>query len=530
MGRRFRRWSPLLLLLLSSWASLPTGDAKKRRQLSHEQKEARRRRKSGQRERPSVASPGALSADECARIVGTVREMALLDSGAVTAPAGMAEGTVRTSDVAALPREKFDWVYARMRDTLERANAEAWGFSALGKMEGIQIARYDGAKGGHYTWHPDAVVANQYESARSSDFGGQNRLLSASVQLSGADAYSGGDVQIAEANVTRDIGAVVVFPSYQLHRVFPVTAGERWSLVVWLRGADKAGEYWNDARRSYRALQRSAAPGLAMAALSTLATVYSHLDRAAESIPLYEKALALEPSDPTVLSNQADSYTRIGKDADAIRVHTKALVAHPAQLWSLRGRGSVLLRQERHAEAAADLERATELAPGDEVAQLSLGLSLFGLVRSHRGDASYHAPAIEALSAAVALGRLDPASTATAHVGLAKLHASRPKKIDMTAALAAADAAVGATQDAPSLGERAAQECSGPQCAAEAERALSHAREDALRIRALLRRKQGMNTGALEDYRALAALVPSDPAVAKSIADLSAALLSGGRA
>ena len=31
------------LLLLSSWASLPTGDAKKRRQLSHEQKEARRK-------------------------------------------------------------------------------------------------------------------------------------------------------------------------------------------------------------------------------------------------------------------------------------------------------------------------------------------------------------------------------------------------------------------------------------------------------------------------------------------------------
>eukprot|EP01045_Picozoa_sp_COSAG04_P057377 COSAG04_NODE_27308_length_284_cov_1.113514_1_plen_78_part_01 len=78
MGRRCRRRSPLLfLLLLSSWASLPTGDAKKRRQLSHEQKEARRRRKSGQRERPSVARLGALTPDECAGIVGTVREMAL---------------------------------------------------------------------------------------------------------------------------------------------------------------------------------------------------------------------------------------------------------------------------------------------------------------------------------------------------------------------------------------------------------------------------------------------------------------------
>ena len=28
------------------------------------------------------------------------------------------------------------------------------GYSTLGEMEDIQIAHYDGTKGGHYTWHP----------------------------------------------------------------------------------------------------------------------------------------------------------------------------------------------------------------------------------------------------------------------------------------------------------------------------------------------------------------------------------------
>ena len=46
-------------------------------------------------------------------------------------------------------------------------------------------------------------------------------------------------------------GAVVVFPSFQLHRVFPVLSGERYSLVVWLHGEDGAGEYWEDATRAY---------------------------------------------------------------------------------------------------------------------------------------------------------------------------------------------------------------------------------------------------------------------------------------
>ena len=107
--------------------------------------------------------------------------------------------------MTALSRIQFKWVYERMQQHLARANDDVWGYSHLGEMEDIQIARYSGDRSGHYTWHPDAVYTNKYgeTSATRSQYGGFNRLLSASVQLSAADAYEGGDLQIGTINATR---------------------------------------------------------------------------------------------------------------------------------------------------------------------------------------------------------------------------------------------------------------------------------------------------------------------------------------
>ena len=170
------------------------------------------------------------------------------------------DDSVRTSEVTALSPRQFDWVYERMRAHLTLANEDKWGYGQLGEMEDIQIARYHSDRGGHYSWHPDASFANQYASASAGAaagstqqrFKGQNRLLSASVQLSLPEHYTGGDLQVGSQNATRELGAVVVFPSYQLHRVYPVLSGERYSLVVWLHGEDVGGDYWADAEQSYR--------------------------------------------------------------------------------------------------------------------------------------------------------------------------------------------------------------------------------------------------------------------------------------
>ena len=66
------------------------------------------------------------------------------------------------------------------------------------------------------------------------------RKLTMVVQLSESDAYSGGvlelmpDANIHAAETGR--GTATVFPSFVLHRVTPVTAGERWSLTIWSHG------------------------------------------------------------------------------------------------------------------------------------------------------------------------------------------------------------------------------------------------------------------------------------------------------
>jgi len=38
------------------------------------------------------------------------------------------------------------------------------------------------------------------------------------------------------ASMSRDLGTMVIFPSYVPHRVVPVTSGTRKALVVWAAG------------------------------------------------------------------------------------------------------------------------------------------------------------------------------------------------------------------------------------------------------------------------------------------------------
>ena len=68
------------------------------------------------------------------------------------------------------------------------------------------------------------------------------RKLSLSLQLSDGADYQGGELQ-AQVRSRIEVapkarGAVIAFPSYVLHRVMPITAGVRKSLVVWALGPE----------------------------------------------------------------------------------------------------------------------------------------------------------------------------------------------------------------------------------------------------------------------------------------------------
>ena len=88
---------------------------------------------------------------------------------------------------------------------------------------------YDSSDRGFYNWHTDFAPIRPL------------RKLSISIQLSRSEDYEGGDLElmygIEPQKLDRTRGAFIVFPSFMLHRVTPVTRGTRWSLVAWILGA-----------------------------------------------------------------------------------------------------------------------------------------------------------------------------------------------------------------------------------------------------------------------------------------------------
>ena len=66
------------------------------------------------------------------------------------------------------------------------------------------------------------------------------RKLSGSIQLTDPKEYKGGELYLYDDYpgqiMKQEQGTLILFPSYTLHEVKPVTKGERNSLVFWVTG------------------------------------------------------------------------------------------------------------------------------------------------------------------------------------------------------------------------------------------------------------------------------------------------------
>jgi PKHD-type hydroxylase len=139
------------------------------------------------------------------------------------------ENTIRKSNIKWLPvNDEWNWVYDRVSNQIMEANKALWQFNLHTIIDNIQYTEYEG-NGGHYDWHLDI-------GPRSIN----HRKVSVVVQLSNPDDYVGGNLELHPGSnsfaVPRAKGAVVVFPSFLLHRVTPLTSGLRRSLVLWAGG------------------------------------------------------------------------------------------------------------------------------------------------------------------------------------------------------------------------------------------------------------------------------------------------------
>ncbi len=134
----------------------------------------------------------------------------------------------RKSNVCFLqPSDETYWIFERLAGATEQLNDNHFQFELSGFGEGFQFTEYV-APAGKYGWHADNSPGQRI------------RKLTLVAQLSEPDDYEGGLLQINpagnEMTIELERGQVAAFPSHVLHQVTPVTAGSRYSLVVWATG------------------------------------------------------------------------------------------------------------------------------------------------------------------------------------------------------------------------------------------------------------------------------------------------------
>ena len=172
--------------------------------------------------------PLALSQSECDTLIALCQSAPMTDAGLVRATTAHRIRRAELSWLDDLPEAA--WVMDRMMRVVAETNREAFNFDLTEFAESPQVARYGAEREAHFDWHSDI----------GSGALAVKRKLTIVVQLSDPLDYDNGNLELRpDANIhptPRDRGTAIVFPSFVLHRVTPVTKGTRWSLTLWSHG------------------------------------------------------------------------------------------------------------------------------------------------------------------------------------------------------------------------------------------------------------------------------------------------------
>jgi PKHD-type hydroxylase len=166
----------------------------------------------------------AFTKEECQTIVNIAKDKGLIKGKT------KGETDVRDSKISWLyPIDGIDWVFRRVTDITLNLNERFFNFDLFGINEGFQFTNYE-APSGKYGKHVDRATNMLV------------RKLSISIQLTDPEEYEGGELKIYDGDdekasvMDKAQGTLILFPSYVLHEVMPVTKGERNSLVTWVTG------------------------------------------------------------------------------------------------------------------------------------------------------------------------------------------------------------------------------------------------------------------------------------------------------
>ena len=173
------------------------------------------------------------SNDEIAYLEQMVHENYTFSKGKVgTVELGNLDSSVYNNrDIAYLPpNDDTKWLYEKLEQLVVQANEALFNFSITHVTDLIHYVIYP-ENGGHLDWHMDI-----------GKLGVNRRKLALTVQLSDPSEYDGGEFEVwfggkdEFVEVPRQKGDVIIFPTFLMHRVKPITRGQRKALVFWTGG------------------------------------------------------------------------------------------------------------------------------------------------------------------------------------------------------------------------------------------------------------------------------------------------------
>ena len=138
---------------------------------------------------------------------------------------GAMDAAKRVTKIAPLDYgAETQWIYDRLNRVVGILNRQ-FRFNLAFFRESLQFMVYRDVEGGHFGWHSDQGPTVK-------------RQLSLTLQLTDPSRYQGGALEFRYDTNTmtapKERGTLIAFPSHVVHRVTPVTAGTRKSIVAWV--------------------------------------------------------------------------------------------------------------------------------------------------------------------------------------------------------------------------------------------------------------------------------------------------------
>jgi PKHD-type hydroxylase len=171
-----------------------------------------------------------LSTEECKKIIEVAKNKNLEQGKIFSKEEVLNVKDVRDSSICWLNEtDDLNWLLTKIAQNCLEVNKTFFKFDLNGILESLQFTNYK-APSGKYGKHVDCSGSGVTPS----------RKLSITIQLTDPNEYEGGELVLYDSEkptmMDKEQGSLIVFPSYVLHEVKPVTKGERNSLVCWVTG------------------------------------------------------------------------------------------------------------------------------------------------------------------------------------------------------------------------------------------------------------------------------------------------------